>query len=306
MDIDLVLNDLKEFLSDDKISTNEPMNKHTSLRIGGMADIYVKPSTIQEIQKIIDVSKKYKIPLNIIGNGSNILVKDNGIRGIVLRPYLTNFEIDKKQDYVVVNAEAGVMNAQIAHKLAEESICGFEFAAGIPGTVGGAVYMNAGAYKKEFKDIVIETTYLDINENTIKTISNQEHNFKYRYSIFMDNDFIILSTKLRFEYGNKDEIIEKLNENMEHRRNTQPLDKPNAGSTFKRGYDFITAKLIDECGLKGKSVGGAMVSTKHAGFIINNGNATASDVIDLINIVKNTVYEQKGKKIELELKIIGD
>lgn len=189
--------------------------------------------------------------------------------------------------------------------LLNNEIEGFEFASGIPGTIGGAIKMNAGAYGKEMKDIVKETTYMDL-EGKIHKLTNEENKFEYRKSFFSNNNFIVLDTTLILKYGIKEQIKAKMNEYMQSRKEKQPMEFPSAGSTFKRGNDFITAKLIDECNLKGTRIGDAEVSTKHAGFIINVGNATANDVIRLVEFIKNKVYKEKGKHIELEIQIIGD
>lgn len=176
---------------------------------------------------------------------------------------------------------------------------------GIPGTIGGAIKMNAGAYGREMKDIVFSTTYME-KSGKIKKIDLNAHKFAYRESIFSSEDYIILESTLKLEKGNKTEITSKMKEYLELRKEKQPYDKPSAGSTFKRGENFITARLIDECGLKGKKIGGAEVSIKHAGFIVNDGNATSQDIIDLISYVKNEVFNKTGKKIELEIEIIGE
>ena len=190
-------------------------------------------------------------------------------------------------------------------KLLKEEIEGFEFASGIPGTIGGAIKMNAGAYGKEMKDIVLETTYIDRDGN-IHKINNSMHQFEYRKSIFSNNDYIILETIFILNYGVKEQIKAKMTEYMVSRTEKQPIELPSAGSSFKRGTDFITAKLIDECGLKGFRIGDAEVSKKHAGFIVNLGNATAKDVLELIIVVKNKVYEKTSKEIELEIQIMGE
>ena len=193
----------------------------------------------------------------------------------------------------------------LAQRLCKEEISGFEFASGIPGTIGGAIYMNAGAHGGEMKDIVISTTYMDL-DGKMYTINNKEHEFSYRCSVFAKNEYIILETKLQLSNGKKEEIKAKMQEYACWRKEKQPLEYPSAGSTFKRGDGFITAKLIDECGLKGYQIGGAQISEKHAGFIINKHNATAKDIIELIHKTKEIVYEKTGKKIELEIKIIGE
>jgi UDP-N-acetylmuramate dehydrogenase len=281
---------------------NEPMNKHTSFKIGGNADIYVKVQNIDDVIYLKKYTNENNIPLTIIGNGSNILVKDNGIRGITAKIDFDNISIEENG---IVNVEAGVKLGMLAVTLQKNGIEGFEFAAGIPGTIGGAIRMNAGAYGKEFKDIVDSITYLSENNEIVK-IKNEEALFEYRNSRFANNKEIILSATLHLQKGNSEQIKEKMNELMTLRKEKQPIDMPNAGSTFKRGTDFITAVLIDEAGLKGYKIGGAQVSTKHAGFIVNTGNAKAEDVLKLVEYVKKVVYEKFNKNIELEIEVIGE
>lgn len=306
MDIKHILQECNIQEKSENILYDEPMKKHTSFKIGGPAKVLIKATKIETIKKIIEVTNNNNIPLYIIGNGSNILVKDEGINGIVLKPQLTNIEIkenDTDKNFVEVIAECGVLMGMLAHTLAKKNITGFEELAGIPGTIGGAIRMNAGAHGKEIKDICIETTYMDMNRN-INKVSNKEQQFEYRSSIFKKEKYIILDTKLKLEYGNAEEISSKMEQYANWRKEHQPLEFPNAGSTFKRGIHFITAQIIDECGLKGYQVGGAQVSTKHAGFVINTGNATAQDVFDVINHVKSEVFKQTGKTIELEIDVI--
>ena len=305
MDIENIYTELEKVITTSKILKNEDMSKHTSFKIGGKADILVKANCIEDIKSVLDISNKNNIPLYVIGNGSNLLVKDAGIRGIVLMICIDNISIEKQENDVIVTADSGVKLAKLAYQLLNESIEGFEFASGIPGTIGGAVRMNAGAHGKEFKDIVLSTTYMDYNGD-IHTVSNAEQKFEYRNSMFSSKECIILSTKLKLTYGNKDEINAKMQEYANYRKEKQPINYPSAGSTFKRGEDFITAKLIDECGLKGYSIGGAQVSYLHAGFIINTGNATAKDVLELVEYVKEKVYQKFGKKIALEIEVIGE
>ena len=305
MDINKIAGMLEINIPKENIYLNEPMSKHTTFRIGGNADIFVTANTLEQINYILEMVKENNIPLTIIGNGSNVLVKDNGIRGIVLKIRLDNYEINRQD--LVVNVEAGMLNAKLAQILLKEGIEGFEFASGIPGTIGGAIKMNAGAYGSEMKDIILETTYIDMDdENKIKTVNNSEQCFEYRSSIFKNKNVIIISTKLLLKYGNKEEIEGKMKNYLQSRKEKQPLELPSAGSTFKRGKDFITAQLIDECGLKGIKIGGAEVSKKHAGFIVNTGNATAKDVINLVNKVKAEVFNKFNKNIELEIKILGE
>lgn len=307
MDIERVSNDLKERISEKSvILTNEPMSNHTSFRIGGNADIFVKAKTEEDIKQILKYANEKEIPLTIVGNGSDLLVKDGGIRGIVLKVDIDTLKIDKinDEDYIIT-VGAGVKNGYLAQKLLIDEIEGFEFASGIPGSIGGAIRMNAGAHGGEMKDIVQETTCIDRQGNLI-VLTNEEQEFEYRNSIFKTNKYIILSTKLKLKKGIYREIKSKMDEYSEWRKEHQPIEYPSAGSTFKRGTDFITAKLIDECGLKGYSIGDAEVSTKHAGFVINKGNAKAKEVIDLIKYIKEKVADKFGKEIELEVQIIGE
>ena len=327
MEIDNIYRMLIQKIEIENIRLNEDMNRYTSFKIGGKADILVLAKSIQDIENVLKIVKENDIPLTILGNGTNVLIKDNGIRGIVLKIDLQGINIEKnEQDFeneaiidmvaendekytlensVIVEVAAGEKNAKLAKVLLDNEIQGFEFAAGIPGTLGGAVRMNAGAYGGEMKDIVVETTYIDEN-GEIKTIDNESQKFSYRHSVFCENKNIIVSTKLRLSYGNKELIKAKMQEYLNIRKEKQPLDMPSAGSTFKRGQDFITAKVIDECGLKGYSIGDAEVSNKHAGFIVNKGKATAADVLKLIEYVQETVMKKQNKKIELEIEVLGE
>ena len=286
-------------IDEKNILLDEPMSLHTSFKTGGKADLFVKAYLVEEIKSVLTIASKNNIPIFVLGNGTNLLVRDEGFRGIVLQVRIENIEIDGLN--VIVGA--GVKNAVLSKKLIDNSLTGFEFASGIPGTIGGAIKMNAGAYGGEIKDIVSEVTYLDY-EGNIHTINNSECEFEYRHSRFFRDKAIILQVKLRLENGNKSEIENKVKELLDQRKEKQPLEYPNAGSTFKRGDGFITAKLIDECGLKGYSIGGAEVSEKHAGFIVNKNNATTKDILDLIEYVKTKVKEKTGKIIQLEVEII--
>ena len=370
------MKELEDILGASNVKYNEPISKHTSFKVGGNADIFITVDSQEKLLKVLEFVKNNKfvkdkqtwqkedtynenkenaseqsLPITIVGNGTNLLVKDGGIRGLVIKYIANNYFIvdsnnanieekeskttilgqsqaNKEDENYFVTISSGMTNALLAKILLDNSLSGFEFAGGIPGTIGGAIYMNAGAYGSEMKDIVVSTKYLDLgnctakmsinneiayklateNKHTfeIKTINNNEHNFEYRKSIFQNITSVILETTLKLQKGNKEEIKARMQEYAEKRKTTQPLDKPSAGSTFKRGTDFITAKLIDESGLKGYSIGGAQVSEKHAGFIINKGNATAKDIINLINYVKEKVYEKFGKTIEEEVRIIGE
>lgn len=288
-----------------KIKQNEPMKNHTSFKIGGTADLFLKVATIEELMQAIEYAKTKKIPIYFIGNGSNLLVTDKGIRGLVVKIDIQNISIQKAENSVKVTVGAGYKMMALARELLNQEITGFEEFAGIPGTIGGAIYMNAGAYGKEMKDIVISTKCMDLN-GKIFILSNKEQEFTYRNSIFEKNNYIILETTLQLNNGIKSEIENKMTKLLKERKEKQPIGEPSAGSTFKRQEGIITAKLIDECGLKGYSIGGAKVSEKHAGFVVNSNNATAKDVLDLIKYIKEKVYEKYGIKIEEELRIIGE
>ena len=302
-----IYNHLVNNLHISNVKMDEPMSKHTSFRIGGNCDIFVVASSVEEIKAVLKFATENSIQLYIVGNGSNLLVKDKGIRGIALKINLKGLQIDKvDEDKVRVTAEAGVQLGYLANELLKNNVGGFEFASGIPGTIGGAVRMNAGAYGSEFKDIVVTTRALNYNGEEV-VLSNEDQKFAYRSSLFCTEKLIILETVLELHYEeNQAEIESKMKENMDARKEKQPIEYPSAGSTFKRGEDFITAKLIDECGLKGYSIGGAQVSEKHAGFIVNKGNATAEDVLKLVQYVKQCVKEKFGKDIELEVEVIGE
>lgn len=302
-DVNRVYEELIKEISEEQVRLKEVMSKHTSFKIGGEADIFVKAKTISEIKYVIKLVNQYQIPLTILGNGSNLLVKDEGIRGIVLNIKLEQMKIIEKGDEYLVSVGAGMKLMTLARNLLNKEITGFEFASGIPGTIGGAIRMNAGAYGGEMKDVVITTTYMDL-EGDIHTIDNKDHKFEYRHSIFCDKEYIILETELKLAKGDYDTIKARMDEYQEHRKQKQPVTMPSAGSTFKRGSDFITAKLIDECGLKGYKIGGAMVSDIHAGFVVNTGDATAKDVLELVEYIKKEVYTKFQKKIELEIEVV--
>ena len=321
---------LTEVIPAEQIHMNEPMSKHTRFKVGGNADIFIKIKNIDELKFVIKMAKKTNNHITIIGNGSNILVRDKGIRGFVLNIDFTNISIEEADDNsVIVTAGAGVNLAFLAHELMNKGITGLEFVSGIPGSIGGAVKMNAGAFGSEMKDVVVSTKCLDLKKYdklTDKTyiddieleeilkksskpeiveLSNEEQEFSYRNSIFSHKRYVILETKFKLKHGKTEDIKYKMEELNKIRKEKQP-SFPSAGSTFKRGDNYITAKLIDECGLKGKQIGGAKVSEKHAGFIINTGDATAQDIIDLINYVKDEVFNKTGKVISLEIEIIGE
>ena len=289
----------------DNIMFDEPMSKHTTFKAGGPAECYIKIDNIQDLRQILKLSKQKNIPVTILGNGSNVLVLDGGIKGIVLNIRFNKIEMMNLDKKIFANVGAGVKVSVFGHLLVKNAITGFEELSGIPGTIGGAVRMNAGAHGKEFKDIISTVTCMDYNGN-VHQFDNEEMQFEYRRSILKDKQYIILEAHMEFRKGNKEDIKKKMEEYSTYRREKQPIEYPSAGSTFKRGTDYITAKLIDEAGLKGYSIGGAEVSSKHAGFIINKGNATAKDILELIEYVKYEVEKKYNKKIELEIEIIGE
>lgn len=302
-EIEKLTKEMQEFINKEDIYANEPMSKHTTFKIGGTADIFVKLRSTEQIERLINLCNEKNVPIKVIGNGSNILVKDNGVRGVVAKICTNSYEF---LDEETIRVDAGMLNVKVSMILVEYSLTGFEFASGIPGTIGGAVKMNAGAYGSQMSDVVVKTKYIDLKDMQIKEINNTEQKFEYRKSLFSTTPSIIIDTTLQLKKAEKEEIQKKISKNNESRKTKQPIEKPSAGSTFKRGKNFITAQLIDECGLKGYTVGGAQVSTKHAGFIVKTGNATASDVIKLVEIIKQKVQEKFNKDIDLEIEIIGE
>jgi len=298
---------IEKIIDKNFIKLDEPMSKHTSFRVGGNADAYIIVQNKENLIEVLKIAKEYNLPITIVGNGTNLLVKDNGIRGLVINYASSNFEIIDENNEYKIRVDAGVKNGVLAQFLLKNELTGFEFAAGIPGTIGGAIYMNAGAFGGEIANIVESVTYISLKDLKIYTLKNEQCEFAYRTSIFeQDEDKIILEAIFNFKKGKKEEIAQKMDEFRNKRLSSQPLDKPSAGSTFKRGENFITAKLIDECNLKGYKIGGAQVSEKHAGFIINTGNASAKDIIDLIEYVKTKVYEKFGVEIKPEVRVIGE
>ena len=299
-----IVSNLEKIISKENIKQNEQMKNHTSFKIGGPAEIYIKITSIEELQKVLEFAKKENVKITILGNGSNVLVSDKGINGIVIKTNLKEINIENKDSKnVEVTVSDAVPIGFLAQKFLKEERTGYEELSGIPGTIGGAILMNAGAHGKEIKDIVTEVTAMDYN-GKIFNFTNEEAEFTYRHSKFSNGEYIILQAKMLLQKGSKEEIKAKMDEYAQYRKEKQPIEYPSAGSTFKRGTDFITAKLIDEAGLKGYSIGGAKVSEKHAGFIINTGDATAKDVLDLARYVTDKVYEKFGKKIEFEIKIL--
>lgn len=283
---------------------DEPMKKHTTFRIGGPADYYAEPDKSQ-ISKLIEIAKACDMPVAVIGNGSNLLVGDKGIRGLVIGIGKGMSEITAQGNGRIIIAGAGAILAAVAAKAAEASLSGLEFASGIPGSVGGAVVMNAGAYGGEIKDVLIDATVLTA-EGELKTVTRDELDLSYRHSIVPEKGYIVLSARFRLTPKPKDEIKSYMAELRTKRVEKQPLEYPSAGSTFKRPEGYFAGKLIMDAGLRGYSVGDAQVSEKHCGFVVNKGEATAADVLTLIKDVQETVLKQFGVKLEPEVKMIGE
>lgn len=293
---------------------DEPMKKHTTFRIGGPADYYAEPD-VSQISKLIEIAKACDMPVAVIGNGSNLLVGDKGIRGLVIGIGKGLSEIDVTEAVAqqstaqgnghVITAGAGAILAAVAAKAAEASLSGLEFASGIPGSVGGAVVMNAGAYGGEIKDVLIDATVLTA-EGELRTVTRDELDLSYRHSIVPEKGYIVLSARFRLTSKPQDEIKSYMAELRAKRVEKQPLEYPSAGSTFKRPEGYFAGKLIMDAGLRGYSVGDAQVSGKHCGFVVNKGEATAADVLTLIKDVQETVLKQFGVKLEPEVKMIGE
>ena len=281
---------------------NEPMSLHTSFRTGGPAEVFIKAESTENIISAIDIAKKYNKQYIITGNGSNILVKDGGIDGIVIN--IGNEMSKIKCDGTKIYAQAGAMLSALATAAADEELTGLEFASGIPGTVGGAVFMNAGAYDGEIKDVIEYADVIDSEGNTHRLIKD-ELELSYRHSVIAEKNMIVVGAMFNLNKGIKKNITDKMADFAKRRRDKQPLNYPSAGSTFKRPEGYFAGKLIEDSGLKGKTVGGAQVSEKHAGFVVNIGNATSSDIIALMDGCIETVYNKFGVKLEPEVRILG-
>lgn len=284
------------------ILKNELMKNHTSFKIGGPADEFCQVTSAEEIQELICYAKEKNIPYTIIGNGSNLLVSDKGIRGLVIK-IAKGFD-DTEVSGTKITASAGILLSKLAKVALANSLSGLEFASGIPGTLGGAVYMNAGAYDGEMRDVVKSVTYLE--DGKVKTADKEELGFGYRKSRFSDSGCIILSAELELKAGDKDKIAGKMEDFKERRCSKQPLSMPSAGSTFKRPEGYFAGKLIEDSGLKGFGIGGAMVSEKHSGFVVNQGDATAEDVLKLIEYIQKTVKKKFGVTLDTEVKMLGE
>ena len=281
-----------------EIRRNEPMSRHTTFRIGGSAALYLIPQTTSALIDLCGMLRETGVRYYFVGNGSNLLFDDEGFDGaVVSMSALTDIQTEG----TLITAEAGAQLMNVCKKSRDLGLAGLEFAYGIPGSVGGAVYMNAGAYGGETAHVLRESTYLDLSDLSVHTIPLSVHNFGYRESIYKHSNFIILSAVFELQKGNSEEIGAMMNDFMNRRVTKQPLEYPSAGSVFKRYPGRFTGQMIEEAGLKGYTIGGAQVSEKHAGFIINRGNATASDVLALVEHIKKVILEQFGCALECEM-----
>ncbi len=298
-----MLNKLISILGEENIKANEPMKNHTTFKIGGNADFAVFPESEEQIFALLSLAKSENIPVTVLGNGSNVLIGDKGIRGIVIiiGKNMSNATVNGE----TVTAQGGILLSRLANIIYENSLTGFEFASGIPGSLGGAIYMNAGAYGEEIAPLIESVTYVDPALG-VKTVKGADCDFAYRHTFFTDKDYIITCCTLKLKKGDRAEIKAKTDDLKERRISKQPLDKPSAGSTFKRPDGYFAGALIENAELKGAKIGGAEISKKHAGFVINNGNATAKDVLDLIGHAQKTVKDRFGVTLEPEIKIIGE
>ncbi len=303
MDKIKIYNELAKIISKDAILLDEPMKDHTFIKTGGLADIMVMPGSIKDIQSVVEICNENNAPYFIMGNGSNLLVRDKGMRCVVIKlgDRFANIIIDEN----IVVAQAGVLLSTLSEKIMAKSLKGFEFANGIPGTLGGAITMNAGAYGGEMKDIVKSAKALD-TKGEIITLSPEELEFGYRTSVIQSRAYIVLEVEMEFEKGNYEEIVAITKDLTEKRTAKQPLNLPSCGSVFKRPPGHFAGKLIEDSGLKGKKMGGAQVSELHCGFIVNIDNAMTDDVLSLIKLIQKTVKYKFGVQLKTEVKIIGE
>ena len=297
------VDEIKNILPAERFLIEEPMKKHTTFKIGGPADYLIFPSSMQEVTLIFDLLRKYKIPFTVLGNGSNVLVLDKGIRGAVVKFNSPMSWIRQEGNTII--AGAGALLKDVSQFAADCGLTGMEFAIGIPGSIGGAVFMNAGAYDGEMKPIVSGVRAAAASGKLV-AYSHDELDFGYRHSVFQDNGQAICEVEISLQPGDPAVIREKMDSFTERREKKQPLEMPSAGSTFKRPEGYFAGTLIEQTGLKGFSVGGAQISAKHAGFVVNSGEATATDVLNLIHEVQRRVYEKNGVKLFPEVRILGE
>lgn len=294
---------LENIAGRENVKTDEPMKDHTSFKIGGPADFFVTPCSVYSLCEVIKLCNNENLPIFIMGNGTNLLVSDKGIRGVVVKIYDNLSDFHVKED--CIEAYGGILLSKLSDIALENGLTGFEFASGIPGTLGGAVAMNAGAYGGEMKDVVIETEYID-KEGNIKIIRGEEHQFGYRTSFIQKQSGIAVKSLIKLKKGDKSSIKALIDDLTARRQDKQPLEMPSAGSVFKRPEGYFAGKLIEDCGLRGYSIGDAQVSEKHCGFIVNKGNATAKDILDLIRHIQKTVKDKFNVDLQTEVRIVGE
>ena len=285
-----------------QIQLDAKMSEHIYFKVGGAVDILLTPNNVDQLKETITICKQNKIPFYVIGNGSNLLVRDGGIRGVVIKLCQLD-RIERVGNKIT--AECGALLKDVSTEATAGALAGFQFACGIPGSVGGAVFMNAGAYDGEISFVIEKAEVLDDNQE-IKVLSKEELNLGYRQSLVMQKGYVVLSATFDLTPGDKEKIQDRVNALTTRREDRQPLEYPSAGSTFKRPEGHFAGKLIEDAGLKGFTIGGACVSEKHAGFVINNGNGTAQDVLDVINHVKDEVKKQFDVDLYPEVKILGE
>lgn len=296
-------NQLIQIIDKERVLLDEPMKKHTTFRVGGNADYFVVPKTTEEVKGVVRLCKEENLPYYILGNGSNLLVGDKGYRGVIIQIYKEMNEITVDGDRI--RAQAGALLSKVGSVALEAGLTGFEFAAGIPGAVGGAVVMNAGAYGGEMKDVLASATVLTQDGEVLK-LSNDELELGYRTSVVAKNNYVVLEAEYQLQAGDKAAIRARMDELKVQRVTKQPLEYASAGSTFKRPEGYFAGKLIQDAGLRGFQVGGAQVSEKHCGFVINKGDATAADIVELMKQVSEKVFQEFGVTLEPEVKRLGE
>lgn len=299
-----IIKKLSKEIASDRIIENADMSQYTSFKAGGKADLLVEPANEGQLIHALNVLRQEKANYMVLGNGSNVLVKDGGYRGVIVRIGTSLSKIDIEDD--TLTCGAGALLSVVARVALNEELTGFEFASGIPGSIGGAVFMNAGAYGGEMKHIVESARIFEVKTGVIKEVTVDELDLSYRHSAIQATGDVVLSVKIRLQKGEREAISAQMKELREKRNTKQPVQYPSAGSFFKRPEGYFAGKLVQDAGLKGVSVGGAQVSELHSGFVINTGNATATDICQLMVLVQNTVYDKFGVKMEPEVRIIGE